>query len=130
MKELHYTTSITPLPILQAVDKWNDRYIIQDKGEQTFSETGVKVWKQLIVILEAPLSYENIVAAIVSAKYSNDDVTAITLNYLLAVHNEVGEDKKEEYANEYKTLQAWRQKAKEIAKEVLEYWEENNKEAT
>lgn len=126
MKELHYTTSITPLPILQVVDKLDNRYIVQNRGEQTESETGVKVWKQLIVVLEAPLSYENIIAAIVDAKYSNDDVTAITLNYLLAVHNEVGEDKKEEYINEYKTLQAWRQKAKGIAKEVLEFAQKQN----
>ena len=124
MKELHYTTSITPLPILQVVDKLDNRYIIQNKGEQT--ETGVKVWKQLIVILEAPLSYENIIAAIVNAKYSNDDVTAITLNYLLAVHNEVDENKQEEYINEYRTFQAWRKKAKEIAKDVLEFAQKQN----
>lgn len=119
MKELHYTTSILPLPMLQVVDSLDNRYVIQDTGEQVINEIGVKVWKQLIVILEAPITYGNIISAIVDAKYSHDDVTAITLNYLLVLHNEADEDKNEEYMNEYNLLQNWRKKAKEIAKEVL-----------
>ncbi len=125
MKELHYTTSINPLPILQVVDKLDNRYIIQDNGEQITME-GVKAYKQLIVILENPITYENIIAAIVNARYSSDDVTAITLNHLLTMHNEAEEDKKDEYVSEYNALQEWRNKAKEIAKDVLGYAQKQN----
>ncbi len=125
MKELYYTTSIHQLPMLQVDDELDNRYLIHNGGEQIMLN-GVKVWKQLIVILEAPLLYENIIAAIVDAKYSNDDVTAVTLNYLLAIHDKTDEEKKKEYVNEYETLQAWRKKAKIIAKDVLEYAQKQN----
>lgn len=58
--------------------------------------------------LEA-IDYPSVVAAIVRCKYSQSDIEAIVLN---------GSDT-EEHAEEYAALQAWRTKAKRIAKIVV-----------
>ena len=67
-------------------------------------------------------TYSDIVSAIVSDKYSNDDVQAIIANYteVMDEDSEVDEDKREEYLNEYSAYQQWRKHAKEIATIVLE----------
>lgn len=127
MKQLNYTTFVKkPALLVRENYNYQEVFIVNIESENIVNEIGVKVWRQSPVEIGNNLSYENIIAAIVEAKYSNDDVTAITLNYLLAVHNEVDENKQEEYINEYRTLQAWRQKAKGIAKEVLEFAQKQN----
>lgn len=67
-------------------------------------------------------SYNDIVSAIVSDKYSNDDVQAIIANYTEAmdVDSDINEEKREEYLTEYSDFQSWRKHAKTIANSVLE----------
>ncbi len=67
-------------------------------------------------------TYSDIVSAIVSDKYSNDDVQAIIANYTEVVNmdSDIDEGKREEYLNEYSEYQEWRKHAKSIAVTVLE----------
>lgn len=67
-------------------------------------------------------TYSDIVSAIVSDKFSNDDVQAIIANYteVMDENSEVDDDKREEYLSEYAEYQQWRKHAKSIATKVLE----------
>lgn len=125
MKELYYTTFEKKPPLLvKEYMNYQMFFIINIEQKKIINDIGVEVWEQCPISLDTDtLEYENIIAAIVNARYSSDDVTAITLNHLLTMHNEAEEDKKDEYVSEYNALQEWRKKAKEIAKEVLSYWE-------
>jgi hypothetical protein len=71
--------------------------------------------------------YDDIIAKLIAAKYTQDQVTAITLNYLLTLHQEVLEPEKvEEYQQEYKELQEYRAACKAEAKKAMEYAEIND----
>lgn len=67
-------------------------------------------------------SYGDIVSAIVSDKYSNDEVQAIIANYTEAMDEEsdLPDEKREEYLTEYSEFQQWRKHAKAVATVVLE----------
>ena len=67
-------------------------------------------------------NYGAIVTAIIYAKYSSDQIEAINSNMmqLMLDATSVPEDKAKEYRNEALELQAWRNHAKELAKEYLE----------
>lgn len=72
------------------------------------------------------MSYESVVSALINAKYTPDSVTAITLNYLLTLHEEVLEPEKvKEYQQDYKELQEYRAACKAEAKRAIEYVKEN-----
>lgn len=72
-------------------------------------------------------NYDTIISALISLKYTNDQVTAITLNYLLTLHDEVIESEKvKEYQQEYKELQEYRLICKNEAKRLIEYAEIND----
>ena len=58
--------------------------------------------------------YGGIIDALVTYKYPNDKMQAVINNYLLEPDNE-------EYIIAFNEMQAWRKKAKEIAKEALLY---------
>lgn len=66
-------------------------------------------------------SYAEIVSAIVNGRYSNDEVQAITANFINAkdASSSLGESKRAEYLQEYDTFQAWREHAKEVAKTAV-----------
>ena len=65
------------------------------------------------------LDYATIVSAIVSSRYTSNDVEAIMLNNMEASNPSLSVEKKLEYINEYNNLQAWRTHAKEIALEAI-----------
>ena len=72
-------------------------------------------------------NYDTIISALMSLKYTNDQVTAITLNYLLTLHDEVIDPEKvKEYQQEYKELQEYRLICKNEAKHLIEYAEIND----
>lgn len=72
-------------------------------------------------------NYDTIISALMSLKYTNDQVTAITLNYLLTLHAEVIDPEKvKEYQQEYKELQEYRLICKNEAKRLIEYAEIND----
>jgi hypothetical protein len=70
-------------------------------------------WEQVSVPSEK-WDYSGVVDALVSHKYPIDKMQAVINNYLL--------DPEDAYAiDEFNKMQAWRKKAKEIAKEALLY---------
>lgn len=66
-------------------------------------------------------TYEELVSAIVTDRYSTDRREAIFANYEEAKDetSELTKEKRAEYLKEYSDFQAWRKHAKEIANEVL-----------
>lgn len=73
-----------------------------------------------VVSLEMPITYPQLVAAIVKKRYSTDQAEAVTANYISIQSNaSLTDEKKTEYTTEYEAYQSWRNKAKEVAKEVM-----------
>ncbi|MDD3229626.1 MAG: hypothetical protein PHE09_10460 [Oscillospiraceae bacterium] len=64
--------------------------------------------------------YDAVVSAIVKARYTTDTREAIFANYEEAkdAGSDITEDKRAEYVAEYNQFQAWRKKAKQIAKMI------------
>lgn len=74
----------------------------------------------VVVSLEIPITYEQLVAAIVKRKYDDNKVEAVTANFIAAQLQGASKDTKAtEHESEYTAYQEWRNKAKVIAKEVL-----------
>lgn len=74
----------------------------------------------VVVSLEIPITYEQLVAAIVKKKYDNDKVEAVTANFIAAQTLSTKKDARAtEHESEYNAYQEWRNKAKTIAKEVI-----------
>lgn len=71
------------------------------------------------IAVELPVTYPQLVTAIVRHKYGPDQTEAILANIVSAQTMCVSEEKADEYLNEYTTYNSWRSKAKSIAKEVL-----------
>ena len=66
--------------------------------------------------------YKDILTAIIVDKYDSNDTQAILANYTDALHDEdLDEEKKHQYTDEYNVYQAYRVKAKNIANKVIEY---------
>lgn len=103
------------------VYKTNDGYLLNLNVEQV-DENYYRV-EQVSV---PEIKYDTIVATLVDAKYTSSDITAITLNYFLVLEGVAAESKMGEYTEEYQQLQAWRNTAKTIAKDVIEYVNEHN----
>ena len=92
-------------------------------GKTNVNDTEVYVFNAIQVI---HLSYDNIVSELINYKYTQDQITAITLNYLLTLHEEVLEPEKvKEYQQDYKELQEYRAACKAEAKRAIEYAKEN-----
>jgi hypothetical protein len=71
------------------------------------------------IAVELPVTYPQLVTAIVRHKYGPDQTEAILANIASAQTMCVSEEKADEYLNEYTAYNSWRSKAKSIAKEVL-----------
>ena len=74
---------------------------------------------QTYTLKPAVLDYDSIVNAIVSKEYPNDKMQAVINNYLLDTSNE-------DTTKEFNDMQAFRKKAKDWAKDLLNYVKENN----
>lgn len=74
---------------------------------------------QTYTLKPAVLDYDNIVNAIISKEYPSDKMQAIINNYLLDPSNE-------DTTKEFNNMQAFRKKAKDWAKDLLNYVKENN----
>jgi len=87
-------------------------------GSTTTPATTDKQYSCTNVDIEGDRSYNSIVAAIVSANYTSDDVQAILANYTMAIdstNTTLTDDKKAEYKAEYEAFQNVRTHAKAIA---------------
>lgn len=73
----------------------------------------------VVVVLEIPITYPQLLSAIVKRKYNSDRAEAVTANYLKIGSGDLPEAKAAEYTAEYEAYQEWRTKAKGIAKEVM-----------
>ena len=73
---------------------------------------------QTYTLKPAVLDYDSIVNAIISKEYSNDKMQAIINNYLLDQSNE-------DTTKEFNDMQAFRKKAKDWAKDLLNYVKDN-----
>jgi len=71
------------------------------------------------VSLKMPITYPQLVAAIIGKKYDTNQAEAVTANYLTALAGNVAEEKVAEYKSEYEAYQTWRNTAKTVAKEVI-----------
>ena len=80
-------------------------------GGDTEAETR-NIYEAYSVRLERPITYERVVAAIVNAEYSSDQMQAIINNYLLDADNT-------EHEAEFTAMQEWRTLAKKVAHEVI-----------
>lgn len=72
-----------------------------------------------VIALELPITYPQLVAAIIKKKYDTDQTEALVANYIFAGADSVSKEKADEYSSEYAAYQAWRSKAKAVAKEVM-----------
>lgn len=103
------------------VYKTNDGYLLNFNISHT---EGDYYYTEQVTV--PTMKYGVIVDILVNAVYDNSAVTAITLNHLAVLDGTADDAKVTEYNNEYQLLQAWRSRAKEIAKEAIAYAEENN----
>ena len=118
MKELEFTTYVKrPEMLEKSVQACVPHWTINIDSRQIENELGILVYKQEVVRLEGELTYEKIVAAIINAKYSPDDQTAILMNAINP--NYLTEEKEAAYYQEMKDFQEWRDKAKEIASTII-----------
>lgn len=74
---------------------------------------------QIYTLKPAVLDYDSIVNAIVSKEYPDDKMQAVINNYLLDQSNV-------DTTKEFNDMQAFRKKAKDWAKDLLNYVKENN----
>lgn len=72
-----------------------------------------------VISLELPITYPQLLSAIIKRKYDSDQTEAITANFLNTRLQAVPENKAAEYVAEYEAYQEWRNTAKAVAKEVM-----------
>lgn len=72
-----------------------------------------------VISLELPITYPQLLTAIIKKKYDTDQTEALVANYIYASADGVSPEKAAEYSEEYAAYQAWRTKAKAVAKEVM-----------
>ena len=119
MKELEFTTYVKrPEMLEKSVQACVPHWTINIDSRQIENELGILVYKQEVVRLEGELTYDKIVSAIINAKYSIDDQTALLMNAMNP--NLLTEEKEADYYQEMKDFQAWRDKAKNIASVIMD----------
>ncbi len=119
MKELEYILSERELPLVHSyVEQFVNYHTVYYNNELVDSGVGTKTNRYAWVEIVGELTYAAIVAAIVNARYMQDEVTAIILNLL---NTDAEPEKYAEYQQEAEELRQWRMVAKRVAKEVLEY---------
>lgn len=119
MKKLEFTTYVKcPEMLEKEVYACVPHWTINIDSRQIENDLGIMVFKQEVVRLQGELSYDKVVAAIVNAKYSQDDQTAILMNAMNP--NILSEEKDAANWEEMKEFQAWRDEAKEIASIVMD----------
>lgn len=79
-------------------------------GSEEFIDLPTAVW-----------NYGAIVSALIRYNYSENEVEAIVINYLMLMHNpsSVSEEESNEKINEFNEFQEYREKCKARAKELL-----------
>ncbi len=106
------TGSIEPQQIRYKIKLGLRQYTIAfDIQQSETDDQNQYQWTETTFDLGRP-TYSQLVAAIVQSRYPSDDMQAIINNHLL-------EDGNSEHEAEWNAMQAWRAKAKSMAKEIL-----------
>ena len=115
-----YTGTVPTVPEVRK--EGNLLRIFFDFAEETYTDNDGKQQNRLSCqsVDVNGNSYDAIINAIITDKYSDDKKDAIILDYRLITEDTTLSDaKKTEYTTNYNSFQAWRAHAKEIAKEIL-----------
>ena len=118
------TFEVQPPLVQMSESRLRRKYVVSWGEEKFINDLGFEVFKIYSVELGREFSYGTIVSAIISQRYSNDEVTAISLNYLNK--DSASEAKSIEYIAEYNALQEWRSMAKEVAARAVAYAKERH----
>lgn len=115
--EINESEILTPEEIAE-IEAQKDQELFGDNVKKIGGCAVVTVDDETIAV-ELPVTYPQLVTAIVRHKYGTDQTEAILANIASAQMMCVSEEKAAEYLDEYTTYNDWRSKAKSIAKEVL-----------
>lgn len=122
---LQYANEI-PQPIDIQVNCGMKQRTINFDVEDAETESYTYRWKRVTLPI-AVWSYEAIVSAIINAEYPADSMQAINNNYLRTIDGtELSEEKRDEYTKEHLEMNAYRDHAKVVAKDLLAYAEAHN----
>lgn len=114
----HYTVE-QPEPYILA-KKGGRKTATVNVDIKSFTDEMGNVGYSYISVTIAPLTYENIVSSILNSLYPSDKVQALTANYNEARDaEELSEDKRKEYMDEYHAYQAKRKEVKAFAREII-----------
>lgn len=120
---LNFQTFEVKPPIVQLSEsRLLRKYTISWGDEKLVNEHGKEVYKIYSIQLGREFAYGSIISAIIAMRYSNDEITAISLNYLNK--DNASDEKMTEYIEEYQGLQEWRSMAKEVAASAIAYAKE------
>lgn len=101
-------------------------YVINFDVQPSDVENYKYCWKR-IALPVAVWDYDAIVAAIINAEYPSDSMQAINNNFLRTIDGtELSEEKRNEYIDEHFQMNAYRDHAKTVARDLIKYAEENN----
>lgn len=116
--------------------KWcQPQYTVNVLGETFTDENDIEQWRWLQIVLPVGrIKYGDIIAGIIRAKYTQDEMEAITNNMaavnavfmqtlvtdgILAATKYLKESIDDDNSLKFREMQEWRQMAKEVAKEVF-----------
>ncbi len=80
---------------------------------------------QSVTLEPSVWGYDELVSAIIKNVYPSDRMESVINNYI-TIDTLTDAEKIEEYRNEMEEMQMWRTKAKQIAKDLLDFAEKNN----
>ena len=81
--------------------------------EEIINNGEVTLYRYDAARVKFPYTYAHVVSAIIKERYDSDSMQAI-------INNHLADSESEEHAKEFADMQAWRVKAKEVAKLVIE----------
>lgn len=108
---------MTPEQIAE-IEAMKDQELFGDNVKKIGGCAVVTVEDETIAV-ELPVTYHQLLTAIIKRKFDTDQTEAIMANFISIQTQTISEEKADEYVAEYTAYQTWRNKAKAIAKEVM-----------
>lgn len=119
---MNYCSGTIPPPMVES-SKSLGRKQYTINFDAVKQDDGTFLWAT-VTLAPGLWSYGSIVAAIIDSRYSPNELQAISTNMLgilAGCFSDLSENKIDEYKRECQDLVKWREHAKEIAKEALNY---------
>lgn len=121
--------------------KWcQPKYVLNVLSEKVADENGTEQWRWLRIDLPVgAIKYGDVVSGVIRAKYTQDEMEAITNNMaavnavfmqtlvsegIIAATSYLKDSIDEEQTTNFQAMQEWRRTAKEVATEVMAYAKE------